>query len=117
MNVVEKEFDAKAAEYESNRLASWYQAHADEMLEFCLDIEAGDILDIGCGTGHFLREYLKDKPKLRAVGIDVSSSMIDEASKNKWNNSITGNQWQVNDSDFEGCYDDNPPFGFCDDPY
>jgi len=81
MNVVEKEFDAKAAEYESNRLASWYQAHADEMLEFCLNIDEGDILDIGCGTGHFLREYLKDKPKLRAVGIDISSSMIDEASR------------------------------------
>ncbi len=81
MNVVEKEFDAKAAEYESNRLASWYQAHADEMLELCIDIDEGDILDIGCGTGHFLREYLKDKPKLRAVGIDISSSMIAEASR------------------------------------
>ena len=81
MNVVEKEFDVLAAEYESNRLASWYQAHADEMLEHCLSIDEGDILDIGCGTGHFLREYLKDKPKLRAVGIDISSSMIDEASR------------------------------------
>ena len=79
MNVVEKEFDALAPEYESNRLASWYQAHADEILEHCLDIDEGDILDIGCGTGHFLREYLKDKPKLRAVGIDISSSMIEEA--------------------------------------
>jgi ubiquinone/menaquinone biosynthesis C-methylase UbiE len=81
MNVVEKEFDAKAAEYESNRLASWYQAHADEMLEYCLDIDAGDILDIGCGSGHFLREYLKDRPEVRAVGIDISSSMIAEASR------------------------------------
>ena len=46
MNVVEKEFDAKAAEYESNRLASWYQAHADEMLELCINIDEGDILYI-----------------------------------------------------------------------
>lgn len=81
MNVVEKEFDAKAVDYESNRLASWYQAHADEMLRHCLDIDTGDILDIGCGTGHFLRQYLKDKPGLRAVGVDISSSMIDEASR------------------------------------
>jgi ubiquinone/menaquinone biosynthesis C-methylase UbiE len=81
MNVVEKEFDAKATKYESNRLASWYQAHADEMLAHCPDVDEGDILDIGCGTGHFLREYLKDKPKLRAVGIDISSSMIAEASR------------------------------------
>src|SRR5210317_897595 len=81
MNVVEQEFDALAPEYENNRLASWYHAHADEMLQHCLTIEEGDILDIGCGTGHFLREYLKDKPGLRAVGVDISSSMIDEASR------------------------------------
>ena len=81
MNVVEQEFDALAHEYESNRLASWYQAHADEMLQHCIAIEQGDILDIGCGTGHFLREYLKGKPGLRAVGVDISSSMIEEASR------------------------------------
>lgn len=80
MNVVENEFDALAGEYESNRLAPWYQAHADKMLEHCLSIDEGDILDIGCGTGHFLRAYLKDRPKLRAIGIDISSSMINEAS-------------------------------------
>ena len=81
MSIVAKEFDALASEYESNRLAPWYQAHADEMLRHCLDIDDGDILDIGCGTGHFLREYLKDKPALRAVGIDLSSSMIEEATR------------------------------------
>lgn len=81
MNVVEKEFDAKAAEYESNRLANWYQAHADEIHRHCLDIDEGDILDIGCGTGHFLREFLKNKPNIRAVGVDISSAMIDEAVK------------------------------------
>jgi ubiquinone/menaquinone biosynthesis C-methylase UbiE len=81
MNVVEKEFDALAPEYENNRLSSWYQAHADEMLRHCLVIDEGDILDIGCGTGHLLREYLKNKPGLRAVGVDISSSMIDEASR------------------------------------
>ncbi len=81
MSVVEKEFDSKAADYENNRLSIWYQAHADEMLRHCLQIDEGDILDIGCGTGHFLREYLKDKPGLRAVGVDISSSMINEASR------------------------------------
>jgi ubiquinone/menaquinone biosynthesis C-methylase UbiE len=81
MNVVEQEFDALAPEYENNRLASWYQAHADEMLQHCLTIDKGDILDIGCGTGHFLREYLKGKPGLRAIGVDISSSMIEEASR------------------------------------
>jgi len=81
MNVVEKEFDALAPEYENNRLSIWYQAHAEEMLRHSLNIDEGDILDIGCGTGHLLREYLKDKPNVRAVGVDISSSMIDEAGR------------------------------------
>jgi len=79
MNVVEKEFNALAEEYEDNRLAGWYQAHADEMLKLCDGIESGDILDVGCGTGHFLRTYLQDKPGLRAVGLDISSTMIEVA--------------------------------------
>ena len=81
VNVIEKEFNAIAAEYETNRLADWYQAHADEILKHCLDLEEGDILDVGCGTGYFLRSYLKRKPHIRAVGIDTSSTMIDEAKK------------------------------------
>ena len=79
VNVIEKEFNDLAAEYETNRLSDWYQAHADEILKHCLDLEEGDILDAGCGTGYFLRSYLKGKPHIRAVGIDTSLTMIDEA--------------------------------------
>ena len=82
MNVIEKEFDALATEYESNRLSDWYQAHAEEMQEYCIDLKEGDVLDVGCGTGYFLRSYLKDKPNVRAVGIDISSTMIEQAKKN-----------------------------------
>ena len=35
MSSVREEFDGKAAEYESNRLAGWYQAHADEIAKHC----------------------------------------------------------------------------------
>jgi len=79
MNVVEKEFDALAGEYESNRLAGWYQAHADEMLRHCDNLESGDVLDVGCGSGYFLRSYLKDRPGVRALGLDISSAMVDVA--------------------------------------
>jgi len=79
VNVIEKEFNDLAAEYETNRLSDWYQAHANEILKHCLDLEEGDILDVGCGTGYFLRSYLKGKPHIRAVGIDTSLTMIDEA--------------------------------------
>lgn len=81
LNIIEKEFNALAAEYETNRLSDWYQAHANEMLKHCPDIKEGDILDVGCGTGYFLRLYLKDKPHIRAVGIDASSAMIEAAKK------------------------------------
>ncbi len=82
MNVVEKEFNALASEYEENRLADWYQAHAQEILKHCSMLEAGDVLDVGCGTGHFLRAYARDNPGVRAVGLDISSEMISVA-KNK----------------------------------
>lgn len=76
MNVVEKEFDSLAAEYERNRLAGWYRAHADEMLKHCVELKSGDILDVGCGSGYFLRSYMKDRPGVRALGLDISSAMV-----------------------------------------
>jgi ubiquinone/menaquinone biosynthesis C-methylase UbiE len=79
MEVVETEFNALAVEYENNRLSGWYKAHAEEMLNFCLDLDEGDILDVGCATGQFLRSYIKDKPRIRAIGIDISSTMIEVA--------------------------------------
>lgn len=82
VNVVEKEFDTLAPEYEENRLADWYQAHAEEILKHCSTLEAGDVLDVGCGTGHFLRAYVQNNPGVRAVGIDISSEMI-KVAKNK----------------------------------
>lgn len=79
MNIVETEFNALATEYEDNRLSDWYKAHADEILKHSPIIEKGDVLDVGCSTGHFLRAYCKDKPGVRALGIDLSSAMIDVA--------------------------------------
>ena len=82
MNVVEKEFNALASEYEENRLAGWYKAHAEEILSQCSTLKTGDVLDVGCGTGYFLREYVRNNPGVRAVGLDISSDMI-EVAKNK----------------------------------
>ncbi len=82
MNIVEKEFNALASEYEENRLADWYQAHAEELLSHCATLKAGDVLDVGCGTGYFLRAYIRNNPGVRAVGLDISSKMI-EVAKNK----------------------------------
>ena len=42
VDIIEKEFNAIAAEYETNQLADWYQAHASEILKHCIVLEEGD---------------------------------------------------------------------------
>jgi len=80
-SVVEREFDALAPEYERNRLAPWYQAQADEVLRACPEPGAGDILDVGCGTGYLLRRMLRTRPAARGLGIDLAGEMVRQASR------------------------------------
>ena len=80
-SVVQKEFDALAAEYESNRLSRWYKAHSDEILNHCPQPITGDILEIGCATGHLLRQLSQRAPQAALVGIDVSPEMIAAANR------------------------------------
>jgi ubiquinone/menaquinone biosynthesis C-methylase UbiE len=79
MNVIEREFNALAADYESNRLAPWYQAQADLVLDACGPLENRDVLDVGCGTGYLLRSYLARNPGARGVGIDIAGGMVERA--------------------------------------
>ncbi|NOZ11121.1 MAG: class I SAM-dependent methyltransferase [Gammaproteobacteria bacterium] len=81
MSSIKEEFDALAAQYETNRLSPWYQAQGEEILRQVPSLEEGDVLDIGCGTGYFLRQYLKNNPHIRGVGLDISSKMVDEANR------------------------------------
>lgn len=79
MNLVAKEFDGLAQSYEANRLSGWYKAHANLLLDTCGLPPTGTVLDVGCGTGYLLREVAKRCGGLRAVGLDVSPAMIDQA--------------------------------------
>ena len=81
MNVIANEFNALANEYETNRLARWYKAHAEQILEQCPPLENGDILDVGCGTGYLLRSYLKRNPGTRGLGLDIAEAMVERATQ------------------------------------
>lgn len=76
---VEKEFDEKASSYETNRLSSWYKSQGEKILNILEPHQYGTILDIGCGTGWFLRQVLRAHPQLEGIGIDLSGRMIDVA--------------------------------------
>lgn len=78
---VVREFNPKAAVYESNRLAPWYRGHAEQILDR-LALQSGElVLDIGCGTGYLLREIVRRFPGVCGVGLDLTPAMIEEARK------------------------------------
>jgi ubiquinone/menaquinone biosynthesis C-methylase UbiE len=78
-NPVERIFDQLAPTYESNRLSEWYKAHADMLLNALTRKQVRSILDIGCGTGWFLRQLLSGRENAKGVGIDISGEMIEVA--------------------------------------
>jgi SAM-dependent methyltransferase len=72
---IAREFDAKAERYESNRLAPWYRAQDELVLDHLPRIR-GTLLDIGCGTGWLLRRALERNPEAFGVGLDLSEEMV-----------------------------------------
>jgi len=74
-----REFDAKAAVYETNRLAAWYKGHAEKIVER-LALKPGElVLDVGCGTGYLLRAIVRRFPGVHGVGLDLAPAMVEEA--------------------------------------
>lgn len=75
---IAEEFDEKAKQYEANRLSAWYQAQGRWLLEEMGPVE-GLVVDLGCGTGWFLRELVQVHPGVRGFGVDLSGGMVEEA--------------------------------------
>jgi ubiquinone/menaquinone biosynthesis C-methylase UbiE len=73
------EFDAKAEVYESNRLAPWYQAQGDQVLEHLSLTPEDIVLDVGCGTGYLLRQIARACPGVVGIGVDMAPKMIEVA--------------------------------------
>ncbi|MEX1257975.1 MAG: class I SAM-dependent methyltransferase [Gemmatimonadota bacterium] len=72
---IAREFDGKAARYESHRLAPWYRVQNELVLDRLPPIR-GTLLDIGCGTGWLLRRALERNPEAFGVGLDLSEEMV-----------------------------------------
>lgn len=81
MNVIERQFNGLAPAYEHNRLAPWYQAHAELILRHCGPLPHGMVLDVGCATGYLLRRFLARNPGASGVGIDIAAAMVAEAGR------------------------------------
>ena len=78
---IAKEFDALAEQYESNRLAPWYKAHACEILKICENLSIRNVLDVGCATAYLLRKLCTMLEGIEAIGMDLSAEMISTARK------------------------------------
>lgn len=78
-------FDARAKTYESGWLGRLHHDIADRVLEIALALtpDPERVLDIGCGTGYFLRRLAAQAPEARElVGIDPAPLMIEAARAN-----------------------------------
>lgn len=80
-DAVAEKFDRVAFEYESNRLSEWYKGHAEIIMKALHDSLSGCFIDIGCGTGWLLRQIVKSRKHIKAVGIDISGNMVAVARK------------------------------------
>lgn len=107
---IEQQFDQWAPTYESGRLAGWYQAQTEILLDH-LDLDGYPrILDIGCGTGWTLRRLSKRAPHIVGVGIDVSSGMVQQAQTLSTSEGLTNltfkkMDWESDLDDLSGPFD------------
>jgi ubiquinone/menaquinone biosynthesis C-methylase UbiE len=75
-------FEARAAGYEHGFLGRLHRQIDDRTIELLLasTSEPKKVLDIGCGTGYFLRSFAARIPNaVELVGVDPAAPMIDVA--------------------------------------
>jgi ubiquinone/menaquinone biosynthesis C-methylase UbiE len=80
-NAIACDFDRLASSYESNRLAGWYKAQAEEVLRVIEPPTGQVVVDVGCGTGWLLRQLAGRGTDFRGIGLDLSQRMIEVATE------------------------------------
>ncbi|MGD8626059.1 MAG: class I SAM-dependent methyltransferase [Anaerolineae bacterium] len=73
----EVDYDAIAPGYDRRFAAGNNRGVAVALLALAQDIEAGDVLEVGCGTGHWLAGLGAVAP--RRYGLDLSAGMLQQA--------------------------------------
>lgn len=86
---IRPEFDEASSTYEADRLAPWYQEQGRMVLEE-LGVLSGPLVDVGCGTGWFLRRVAEAHPGTRCVGVDLSAGMVARAREAAESESLAG---------------------------
>lgn len=76
---VRAEFDGKARNYETGRLAGWYQAQGELAMAHAHPHSGDTVLDVGCGTGWLLRQMMSRHSGVTGLGLDLSPAMIEAA--------------------------------------
>lgn len=78
-----RQFDGWSSSYDASVLQRWFFNPSHEMLlAACHVAPGGRVLDVGCGTGLFVRKLLKSHRGVHCVGLDLSEQMLDRARAN-----------------------------------
>jgi ubiquinone/menaquinone biosynthesis C-methylase UbiE len=74
-------FDGVYAEWADSAKAT-QEVYRRLAAQVAVEVEAGEILDVGSGPGHLAVELASLLPEIKIVGLDLSASMIEIAEKN-----------------------------------
>ena len=78
-------FDRWAPNYDWLLTTIFYQAIHQRLLSLICLPHPLSILDLGCGTGKLLNRLAGENHKIKGIGLDFSSEMIQQARNNKKN--------------------------------
>ncbi len=76
---LEQERQSQAKEDQLEKKVRLNDLRIQKIVETINSLDVSSIMDLGCGEGKYLREYLKIKKLHQITGIEVSTSVLDKA--------------------------------------